>query len=436
MLSSAAQHAAGGNKIIRWPRDGASNRRRNVRSRRSLALLEVLLIPAVLLAVAVLVGTIGPSAPSSAGPATWAFAFPSGLATYDPAEGYDLWLMADGSTWTYTHGDWANITSTSGVPVGMEDNSRLVYDAEDGYVLLYGGAGGTELSHPLNDTWTFQGGQWTNRTGEVRGSPPTAVLGLMAYDSEDRAVVLFGGSAVNSITGSVYARATNATWSYAGGVWTNVTVPAPPPFAGFYSNNPFAGLVDDPTDGYVLYYNALGIPASSNPVHPPEPIMWSYVAGVWTNRTASLSTAPQLIPFAGFLFDSTSRSVIAAGTCVSTPGYTCEHRFGATFQYAGGVWSEMSPPTGLPARDYTGYVDDPSDGGVMVVGGCCWADFSGLSLGWQDLWIFAHGTWTEVEPWGGTPSWTQNGGTWLALALGLAAVGVLVVARPPSRRAS
>ena len=405
-----------------------------MRSRRTLALVEVLLIPAVLLVVAVLVGTVGPSSPSSAGPATSAFAFVSGLAAYDPAEGYDLWLMADGSTWTYAHGDWSDITPTSGVPAGMEDNSRLVYDAEDGYVLLYGGSTGTVLSHPLNDTWTFQGGQWTNRTGEVRGTPPTRVLGLMAYDSEDHAVVLFGGTPVNGTTGPVYGRPTSETWTYAGGVWTNVSVPGPPPFPGFYSDDPFAGLVDDPTDGYVLYYNALGIPASSSPTHSPQPIMWSYDTGAWTNRTASLSAAPLLIPYAGFLFDSTSRAVIAAGTCASTARYTCAHRYGATFEYSGGVWSDMNPPTGLPARELTGYVDDPSDGGVMVAGGCCWADFSGLSLGWQEAWIFAHGTWTEVEPWGGSPSWTQNGGTWLALALGLAAVGVLVVARPPSRR--
>jgi hypothetical protein len=224
----------------------------------------------------------------------------------------------------------------------------------------------------------------------------------------------------------------NETWTYTAGVWTNVTVPGPPPLAGFYSDEPFSGLVDDPTDGYVLYYNALGVPASVKTASPPRAIMWSYVGGVWTNRTASLSTAPQLIPYAGFLFDSTARSVIVAGTCVSTSGYTCEHRYGATFQYSGGVWSDVSPSTGLPPRDFTGYVDDPSDGGVMIVGGCCWADFSGLSLGWQDVWIYAHGTWTESEPWGGSPSWIQNDGTWLALAIGVAAVGTVVAARPRS----
>lgn len=407
-----------------------------MRSRRRLALLAVLLVSAALLVVAVLGGAgLAPSAPSSGGPATSAFAFEGGLAAYDPVEGYDVWLMADGSTWTYAHGDWTNITSTSGVPVGMEDNSRLVYDAEDGYVLLYGGLTGTLTLHPLNESWSFQNGRWTNRTGEVRRTPPDMMLGLMTYDSEGKAVMLFGGSGVNATTGSVYGRATNETWTYAGGVWTNVTVPGPPPFVGFYSDDPFAGLVDDPTDGYVLYYNPLGVPASANPVHPPLAIMWSYVGGVWTNRTMSLSTAPQLIPYAGFLFDSTSRSVIAVGTCVSTPGYTCEHHYGATFRYSGGEWSDANPPTGPPGRLDNGYVDDPSDGGVMIVGGCCWADFSGLSLGWQDVWIFAHGTWTEVEPWGGSPSWIQNDGAWLSLAMGLAAAAIVIMTWPPSRPA-
>jgi len=407
----------------------ALDRRRNVRSRRRLALLGVLFVAAALLVVAVLGGGLAPSAPSSAGAGTSPFAFESGLAAYDPADGYDLWLTADGSTWTYAHGDWTDLPSDSGPPVGMTDDSRLVYDAQDGYVLLYGGSTGTLLPRPLNDTWDFQAGHWTNITAEVRGTPPAMVLGLMAYDSEDKEVVLFGGSAVNGTSVSTLARATNETWTYSGGVWTNRTARGPVPFPGSYATDPFAGLVDDPTDGYVLYYNALGVSA---PTPALRAIMWSYSGGIWTNRTAALSTAPQLLPYAGFLFDSSARSVIAVGLCVSTPGYTCEHHW-ATFQYSAGTWSDVTPSTALPPREDSGYVDDPSDGGVMIVGGCCWADFSGLSLGWQDAWIFAHGTWTEVEPWGGSPSWVQNDGTWLALAIGLAAVGVVVVARPSLR---
>jgi len=231
-------------------------------SRRRLALLQVVVVCALLLVVAVFSGALGSSAPSPAGPATWAFAFAPGLAAYDPVEGYDVWLMADGSTWTYAHGDWTNITATAGIPVGMDENSRLVYDAEDGYILLYGGhAAGALIPIPLNDTWTFQGGLWTNRTADVRGAPPAEILGLMAYDSEDRVVVLFGGTGVNPRTGLSSFDATNDTWTYTGGVWTNASVPGPPPFPGFFSDDPFAGIVDDPTDGYVLYYNALGISA-------------------------------------------------------------------------------------------------------------------------------------------------------------------------------
>lgn len=407
-----------------------------MRSRRRLVLLAVLLVAVALIMVAVLGGDgIAPAAPTSAGPAQRVFSFPAGLAAYDPLEGYDVWLMADGSTWTYAHGIWANITSTSGVPARMEDDSRLTYDAQDGYVLLYGGLRSGALGEqiPLNETWTFQSGHWTNDTGQVRGAPPPMILGVMAYDSGDKRVVLFGGSGVNASTGLAYGLETNGTWTYAGGVWTNVTVPGPPPFGGFYNDDPFVGLVDDPADGYVLYYNAIGIPASTNPVHPPRAIMWSYVGGIWTNRTGLLATAPQLVPYAGFLFDSTSRTVIAVGICSSTPTYTCQHHDGATFQYTDGVWSDVTPTTQMPVHLDSGYVDDPSDGGVMIIGGCCWADFSGLSLGWQDVWVYAHGAWMELEPWGGSPSWIQNDGAWLAVAIAIAVVGVLVVTRLPSR---
>jgi len=72
-----------------------------------------------------------------------------------------------------------------------------------------------------------------------------------------------------------------------------------------------------------------------------------------------------------------------------------------------------------------------------MVGGCCWSDFSGLSLGWQDAWVYAHGSWTESNPWGGSaPSWIQNDGTWAALSIaagtGVAVAFVVRKSPPPS----
>jgi len=395
----------------------------------------VLLGAVALLAVAIVGGTaLAPSSPNAAGPAWYSFA--GGLSAYDAVAGFDLWLLAYGSTWTYAHGEWSNITSTAGVPTNMENNVRMAYDARDGYVLLYGGSythaapyGGTyEL--PLSETWAFEGGRWTNLTSAVHGAPPPMVLGLMSYDSEDNAVVLFGGNQINT-SSSVGGPATNETWTYAADVWTNATVPGPPPLAGTFTGQPFFWLIDDSADGYLVYYNAL----MHSPLTPGS-ITWSFRGGIWTNRTASFGPAPELISFGGIAYDSTSRTIIAEGSCVSTTGFTCADRNGGTYQFSNGRWTALSPPTSPPLREDSGFVDDPPDGGVVMAGGCCWTDLTDLTVGWQDVWVYSHGTWTESDPWGGVaPSWVQNDGTWVAFALALVAgVSVLCLLRkqPPS----
>lgn len=352
-------------------------------------------------------GTFMATAPSAQMPPWPAIAVVP--AVYDGATGFDLWLFPQGATWTYANGTWSNITSFAGIPPNMEANTRMVYDDRDGYVLLYGGANpfsSLKGEVPLAETWKFDAGRWSNLTATVTGAPSPRVLGLMAYDSADREVVLFGGSLPHG------PYALNETWTYAGGVWTNATVPAPPPVSGFYGIVPLGAMVDDPSSGYVLYYDGLGVcPRTACP------IAWTYRAGVWTNRTASAAPLAHFPEFEMFTYDTALAAVVAAGYCTSTALYTCAHT-NTTFVWVNGTWDDVTPSAQLPYRLFTSWVDDPSDGGVMVVGGCCWGDFSGLSLSWDDVWVYAHGTWTESEPWGGsTPSWIESDGSWLAIGL-------------------
>jgi hypothetical protein len=388
---------------------------------RSWALWATLLAVVVLVSVAVLgTSAFASSAPSDSGP-LGAFVFSTGLAAYDPAGGYVVWLLSDGSTWASAHGTWSNITSRAGIPTNMESNSQLTYDARDGYLLLFGGESPLPAYHIhfLDDTWAFQGGRWVNLTASVQGAPGPGEVGVMTYDSEDREVVMFGG-APNQ--GSQLGNATNTTWTYADGVWANTTVPAPRPYSHPGGSDPFVGFTDDPTDGYVLYYNSL-----PGGCRLPCSAIWSFRGGVWTNRTTAFSPYPRLALLSAFTFDSTSGLVVADSTCQSTPGYTCEHADG-TFVLSAGHWKDVTPPGGSPFREENAYSNDPTSGGVIIAGGCCWADFSGLSLGWQDAWVYSNGAWTESAPWGGgSPSWIQNNGAWVSLAIAVSVGATLVV---------
>ena len=383
-----------------------------------MTLLLVLLIALGLFSVALIGGTsLVPPAPSLQG-RSFDWTFSTGLSAYDPTEGYIVWLQGDGSTWAYAHGTWSNITPTAGIPVGMLSNTRLTYDARDSYLLLYGGAPPLPGVQPLTNTWAFQGGRWVNLTSSVHGAPPPMVLGPMAYDSEDHEVVLFGGNIVSAPSSSF---ASNETWTYAAGTWTNATVPGPPSPGGAYGLDPFVALVDDPADGYLLYYDSLeGCPKACG-------ITWTYDAGAWTNRTATFVPSPRLSLWDMFVYDSTTGTIVAQSACESTPTFTCAHAWG-TFEFSGGSWKDVTPPVSPGGRDYSGYANDPSDGGVIIVGGCCWADFSGLSLGWSDIWVYSHGNWHESEPWGGgAPTWYENDGTWFAVGLAVVSAGVVLL---------
>lgn len=375
-------------------------------------------------------GSFAPSVPVRAAPP-----FFPGLTTfpavYDTADGYAVWLFPYAVTWTYHDGQWSNISATAQTPETAHGNFRMVYDAADGYVLLFGGATVFSSGHParsLNDTWTFSGGLWRNVTGTVTGAPPPGLLGLMAYDSLDHEVVLFGGTPATQRNG------TNDTWTFAHGVWSNTTVPGPPPFAGVsYTPSVLFLLADDPSAGYVVYYNPLQSCRPGSCVGQA----WGYHAGAWTNLSSRLASSPRLTLYAAAAYDSTAQALIVLALCQPAGLYGCPSSssgasFG-TFEFDRGSWVPAGAATDPPPQYTGGSVDDPGDGGVLMVSGCCWADFSGMSLGRQDTWIYAHGTWTEELPWGGAVPypWT-NDGFWLAVLL--VAVPVTVVLWPAPAR--
>lgn len=108
------------------------------------------------------------------------------------------------TTWTFDGAAWRQ-ASTSG------SGSNAFAMAEDGArsdVVLFG---------ENRDTWTWDGATWTVRNPVH--SPPARFGAAMAYDSAHRVVVLFGGSTV----GGGVAHDFNDTWTWNGSDWTQVS---------------------------------------------------------------------------------------------------------------------------------------------------------------------------------------------------------------------
>ncbi len=202
---------------------------------------------------------------------------------YDAADGYVVMFggRAGGfvfdDTWTYVGGRWTNITSSAGPGPSARWSPGMAYDTADDYVVLFGG----HDNHPdrtFADTWEFVHGKWANVTGTTGGIPAQRMGEGMAYDASDGYVLMYGGwTHANDIL--------NDTWKFSEGKWTLLS-PAKNPGPKWW-----AGMTFDSTDGYVLLFAGIINVAKKWWTTPPD--TWTYVGGVWTNVTSTSDSPPQ-----------------------------------------------------------------------------------------------------------------------------------------------
>lgn len=91
--------------------------------------------------------------------------------------------------------------------------NQIAYDSATGSVLLFGGV--TSNLTPLNDTWTWNGYNWTRHFPASTPAPRNGPG--MVYDEAFRAVVLFGGA-----VGTCCSDNLNDTWTWNGVDWTEI----------------------------------------------------------------------------------------------------------------------------------------------------------------------------------------------------------------------
>src|SRR5207249_602692 len=86
----------------------------------------------------------------------------------------------------------------------------MAYDAAHGQMVLFGGTFGGTLSTNFNDTWVWDGTNWTQKSPIT--SPPGRFWHAMAYDAAHGQVLMFGGDNGSSFDGD--------TWMWDGTNWT------------------------------------------------------------------------------------------------------------------------------------------------------------------------------------------------------------------------
>jgi PKD domain-containing protein len=156
-----------------------------------------------------------------------------GPMVYDAADGYVLMFSPLGSSWAFSNGTWARLSPTTS-PSGR-GGAAMFYDAEIGMVILRGGyAGG-------NQTWEYHADNWTLLSPQT--SPPSGAPLGWAYDSA------FGYGVVLDPSGQYgEGLGPNTTWIFQNNTWANVSsqwsVEGAPPTSTFLS------MAYDSTDEY------------------------------------------------------------------------------------------------------------------------------------------------------------------------------------------
>ncbi len=290
------------------------------------------------------------------------------------------YLSADylNDTWTFLHGVWTNIT-TAVAPSPRYDEA-LTYDAQDGYVLLFGGDYQRSF---LNDTWTFAGGRWTNVTASVGTAPSCRFDTSITDDPAEGYVLLFGGvgKRVAGCSGTELNVTLDQSWAFSGGKWRELSPVASPPAVWG------ASLAYDPADGYALLFG--GILTTDLSMQTT----WKYLDGNWSLVTPTTfpATSPPARCWGSLAYDAGDGYLLLFGGD-SEPGQYDAVILGDTWAYRGGVWMNVFPPPSPSPRSGTVMTYDPKDGFVLLFGG------EGSAGPLNDTWKYVDGSWLLLTP--------------------------------------
>jgi len=188
---------------------------------------------------------------------------------------------------------WANLNPAGSVPAARGGHS-MVYDVDSGKMILFGGWNG---STQFNDTWAYDPAANTWANLKPAGRVPTARDSqAMAYDPQEKVVLLFGGwSTLTEFSD---------TWAYdpATNSWANLE-----PTGTVPSGRALQQMVYDPNIDQMVVFGG----GTTTVVHDDT---WAYdpTTNTWNQANVSGSPPSARTGYA-MLFNSTTRKVYLFG---------------------------------------------------------------------------------------------------------------------------
>lgn len=167
-------------------------------------------------------------------------------------------------TWEYDGSNWSEVMPDQSPPGRVNINQSMVYDDSRGKTIIFGG-----LSiGRMDDTWEYNGTTWEAVTTTL--SPLARDSHAMVYNQADHVSVMFGGFN----PGDFYL---DDTWEYNGSNWQQVGTPQSPPGRHHHS------MSYDNNRGVVVLFGGIGEGGAL------LDDTWEYDGSTWQQITTSLS---------------------------------------------------------------------------------------------------------------------------------------------------
>lgn len=211
--------------------------------------------------------------------------------------GYDAGVLND--LWLTNGSQWLELSTPHRPPERY--NASLVYDNDRQEAVLFGGASNVSgIAAYLDDTWIFNGKDWTEQSTQVSPSPRADAS--IVYDPDHQRIYLFGGSYSLEKDNWAY----NDTWAWDGSNWQQIQLNNQP------SIRDNAAMAYDPVHHNVLLYGGASIAAPLNDT-------WIWNGKVWTEQQPVHQPTIGDFIYPKMAFDANRQQVVMIGTLWDYP---------------------------------------------------------------------------------------------------------------------